>query len=105
MNINLELLSFDYLVIFIAAIFIVFGFWKGFINSVLGLLTWVGSVFITIYTYEYLSDYLSNLLLNINFLSKSKISRLCDAILYINFRNNKLVCNVFDRRWRIIISF
>ncbi len=69
MNLNIELLPFDYIVIVITCIFVVFGFWKGFINSVLGLLTWVGSVFITIYSYEYLSDYLNNLFLNIDFLS------------------------------------
>ncbi len=69
MNLNLEILPLDYVVIFITSIFVVFGFWRGFINSVLGLLTWVGSVFITIYSYEYLSNYLNNLFLNIDFLT------------------------------------
>ena len=66
--INFEFMFFDYVVLILAFIIIVFSFWKGFINSILGLLTWVGSVFITIYAYEYLSDFISNLLLNINFL-------------------------------------
>ena len=66
---NIDLLLLDYIVIILSVVIIIFNFWKGFINSILGLLTWVGSVFITIYTYEYLSNYLFNLLLNINFLS------------------------------------
>ncbi len=66
---NLNLLFFDYIVLVLSIVIILFSFWKGFINSILGLLTWVGSVFITIYTYEHLSQYLSNLLIQINFLS------------------------------------
>ena len=67
MNIDLNFLFFDYIVIILIIIITFFSFWKGFINSVLGLLTWVGSVLITIYTYEYLSNYLNKILLNINF--------------------------------------
>ena len=67
--IDIEFILFDYVLLVITLIIVIFSFWKGFINSILGLLTWVGSVFITIYTYEYLSNYLNNLLLNINFLS------------------------------------
>ena len=67
--IDIDLLLFDYIIIVLSIIIILFSFWKGFINSILGLLTWVGSIFITIYSYEYLSDYINNLLLNIDFLS------------------------------------
>ena len=63
-----ELIFFDYVVIILAAIIIIFSFWKGFINSILGFLTWVGSLFITIYAYQYLSEFLNTILLNINFL-------------------------------------
>tara|TARA_B100000676_G_C17643567_1_gene612848 strand:+ start:89 stop:631 length:543 start_codon:yes stop_codon:yes gene_type:complete len=63
-----ELIFFDYVVIILAIIIIIFSFWKGFINSILGLLTWVGSIFITIYAYQYLSEFLNTILLNINFL-------------------------------------
>ncbi len=70
MNFSLiDLLFFDYVVLLLSLIIIIFSFWKGFINSVLGLLTWVGSVFITIYTYEYLSGYLNSLLISTNLLS------------------------------------
>ncbi len=75
--INLELLLFDYLIICLTLVFIIFGFWKGFINSLLGLLTWIGSVFITIFSYKYLSSYLNNILLNISFLKDS------DGFVYI----------------------
>ena len=68
MNINIEILTLDYLILVLAAIFIVYGLLKGFVSSVLGLLTWVGSVFITIFTYEYLSLYMTKILLNLNFL-------------------------------------
>ena len=67
--INFELLLFDYLVVIFSLIIILFSFWKGFVNSILGLLTWVGSVFITIYSYELISDYFYNLLISIEFLS------------------------------------
>jgi len=69
MNLNLEILSLDYLVLVITILFIIFSLWKGFINSILGLLTWVGSILITIFSYNYLSDYINNILLNISFLS------------------------------------
>ncbi len=69
MNINLEILTLDYALIILTIFFILFSFWKGFINCSLGLLTWVGSILITVYTYEYLSLYLNNLLLSLEFLS------------------------------------
>ena len=67
---NFELIFFDYVILILTVIIITFSFWKGFISSILGLLTWIGSVFITIYAYQYLSDFLSEQLLNINFLQR-----------------------------------
>ena len=70
MNIlNLQILPFDYLIIALTIVIVIFYFWKGFINSILSLLTWIGSLFITIFSYEYLSSYLNNILVNIEFLS------------------------------------
>ena len=60
---NFELIFLDYLVLILTVIIIIFSFWKGFINSILGLLTWIGSVFITIYAYQYLSNFISEQLL------------------------------------------
>ena len=68
-TLNLDLLVLDYIVLFFSLAIVIFNFWKGFINSLLGLLTWIGSIFITIYTYEYLYEFLNITLLNINFLS------------------------------------
>ena len=67
---NFELIFFDYVILILTAVIIIFSFWKGFINSILGLLTWVGSVFVTLYSYQYLSDFLSDQLLNINFFQR-----------------------------------
>ena len=67
---NFELIFFDYVILILTAVIIIFSFWKGFINSILGLLTWVGSIFVTIYSYQYISDFLSQQLLNINFLQR-----------------------------------
>ena len=70
MNIfNFDLIFLDYIILTITTIIVVFSLWKGFINSLLGLLTWVGSIFITIYTYDYLSSYINNLLLRIELLN------------------------------------
>ena len=65
---DFELIFLDYVVLIFTAIIIIFSFWKGFINSILGLLTWVGSIFITIYTYQYLTEFIDSLLLSISFL-------------------------------------
>ena len=67
---NFDLIFFDYVILILTSAVIIFSFWKGFINSILGLLTWVGSVFVTIYSYQYLSDFLNEQLLNINFLQR-----------------------------------
>ena len=61
------IIPYDYIITLIVIIISLFCFWKGFIQSILGLLTWVGSIFITIYTYETFSNYISSRLLNINF--------------------------------------
>ena len=66
---NLDLFFLDYVVLIFTVLIIIFSFWKGFINSVLGLLTWIGSVFITIYTYNFISEFLNSLILNIDYLS------------------------------------
>tara|TARA_B100001142_G_C14058014_1_gene548544 strand:- start:13 stop:552 length:540 start_codon:yes stop_codon:yes gene_type:complete len=68
--INTLIFPYDYILITILIIIVIFSFWRGFIQSVLGLLTWIGSILITIYSYEKLSDFLTKQLLNINFLSQ-----------------------------------
>lgn len=58
---------YDYIVLTLICFVVIFCFWKGFIQSLLGLLTWVGSILITIYTYNTLADFLTNQLTNISF--------------------------------------
>ena len=60
------IVPYDYIIIIISLIIIIFSFWKGFIQSLLGLLTWFGSIIITIYSYNILSAFLSKQLLKID---------------------------------------
>ena len=55
----------DYVLIIIALLFIIFSSWKGLIQSILGLLTWVGSIIITLYSYNAFSNFLNAQLLKI----------------------------------------
>ena len=55
----------DYIVLAIGSIILFISFWRGFIASILGLLTWVGSIIITIYFYTDLSNFINYQLLNI----------------------------------------
>ena len=64
---NFELIFFDYVILILTAVIIIISFWKGFINSILGLLTWIGSVFVTIYSYKYLSEFLESSNCSINY--------------------------------------
>ncbi len=64
MLINNLIFPYDYILLTIILIIIIFSFWKGFIQSVLGLLTWIGSILITIYIYENLANFITKQLLN-----------------------------------------
>ena len=61
-NINFPL---DYVLLIIAILFIIISAWKGFIQSILGLMTWVGSIIITLYSYNAFSNFLYTQLLKI----------------------------------------
>ena len=50
-----DLYMFDYILLIITSLFVFFSVWKGFIQSILGLMTWIGSIFITLFFYEKLS--------------------------------------------------
>jgi uncharacterized membrane protein required for colicin V production len=70
--INLEtyisnFIAIDYLILSLSVFVIFFSTWKGFVNSILGMLTWVGAVLISIYLHQYLSE------LIISQLSKSEL--------------------------------
>ena len=82
-NINLYF-PLDYIILIIILLFVIFSTWKGFIQSVLGLMTWVGSIIITLYSYVSLSDYINYQLLKIEiFQSYEMISNFISIIISI----------------------
>ena len=56
---------YDYIVMTILLLIILFSLWKGFIQSILGLFTWIGSILITIYSYNSFANFLSKQILKI----------------------------------------
>ena len=74
----------DHIILTIGLIVVIFCFWKGIINSILGLLTWIGSIIITIYFYNNLSSFVNKQLLNIEILKNyEQITNLISIILSI----------------------
>ena len=74
----------DYIILTIGLIVIIFCFWKGVISSILGLLTWIGSIIITIYFYNNLSIFINKQLLNIEILQNyEQITNLISILLSI----------------------
>ena len=69
MNLNNLMFPYDHILLILIIITILICTLKGFMNSLLGLLTWIGSVLITIYAYETFSFFLNKQILNINFFS------------------------------------
>ena len=68
MNFQELIFPYDYILLIITSIIIIISLWKGFVQSLLGLLTWVGSIIITIYSYNSLSNFLSEQLNKIDLL-------------------------------------
>ena len=50
----------DYILIIISLLFIIISAWKGFIQSVLGLMTWLGSILITLYSYAEFANFINS---------------------------------------------
>ena len=74
----------DHIILIIGLIVVIFCFWKGIINSILGVLTWIGSIIITIYFYNNLSSFINIQLLNIEILKNyEQITNLISIILSI----------------------
>ena len=74
----------DHIILTIGLIVVIFCFWKGVINSILGLLTWIGSIIITIYFYNNLSNFINKQLLNIEILKNyEQITNLISIILSV----------------------
>ena len=74
----------DYIILAIGCIIIIFCFWRGIIGSILGLLTWIGSIIITIYFYKDLSNFINSQLLKINILENyEQITNLLSTIISV----------------------
>ena len=100
---NLELISlFDYFLIIFLTVSIVFSFIKGFIQSLLGLLTWIGAVIVTLIFYENIANYFTSYLNNISFLEKSGLSLIISTVLSIPFIF--LVSLIILKKMRSMIS-
>ena len=80
-NINFPL---DYVLLIIAILFIILSAWKGLIQSILGLLTWMGSIIITLYSYNVFSNFIDTQLLKIKlFQNYEMISNIISVIISI----------------------
>ena len=74
----------DYILLIIAILFIILSTWKGLIQSILGLLTWVGSIIITLYSYNAFSNFIDTQLLKIKlFQNYEMISNIISVIISI----------------------
>ena len=74
----------DYILLIIAILFIIFSAWKGLIQSILGLMTWIGSIIITLYSYNAFSNFLYTQLLKIKlFQNYEMISNILSIIISI----------------------
>ena len=56
---------YDHILLSIILLIILFSFWKGLIQSILGLFTWLGSILITIYSYNFFANFISKQILKI----------------------------------------
>jgi len=74
----------DYVLLIIGILFIIFSAWKGLIQSILGLLTWIGSIIITLYSYNAFSNFIDTQLLKIKlFQNYEMISNIISIIISI----------------------
>ena len=76
---------FDYFIIIIIFISMIFSFIKGFVQSLLGLLTWIGATIITLIFYQNLSNFISSYINKIDFFDQSGLSMIISTGLSIPF--------------------
>ena len=99
----------DYIILTMGGIVIIFSFWKGIISSILGLLTWIGSILITLYFYDNLSNFINTQLLKLNLLnSYEQITNILSTIisipliflisLFVLKRFRKIISSDLDRQ-------
>ena len=75
--------SFDYILLAITLLFIFFSIWKGFIQSILGLMTWVGSIIITLIFYKKFASYLTTKINQIDFIESTGLSEIIGIFISI----------------------
>ncbi len=74
----------DYILVSVGTVIVLICLWRGIIASILGLLTWLGSIIITIYFFRDLSNFINSQLLNIDFLGNyEQITNLISNIISI----------------------
>ncbi len=99
----------DYIILTMGGIVIIFSFWKGIISSILGLLTWIGSILITLDFYDNLSNFINTQLLKLNlFNSYEQITNILSTImsipliflisLFVLKRFRKIISSDLDRQ-------
>ncbi len=99
----------DFILLTISIIVLILCFWKGIIASILSLLTWFGSILITIYFYIDLSEFFYNQLLKIKiFKNYEQITDLISTFisipiiflisLFILKRIRKIISNDIDKQ-------
>ena len=97
MFLNNLIIPYDYILILLILLVSVFCFWKGFIQSILSLLTWIGSILITIYTYDTFANYLTSQLLNINLFQEYEyFTNILSIIISIPIILASLTLSLFD---------
>jgi len=85
LDIFFNLSLFDYFILVILIISIFFSFIKGFTQSLLGLLTWIGAAILTLIFFDNLSNFISNYMNRVEFLETSGLSSIISTILSIPF--------------------
>ncbi len=74
----------DHILLAIGSIVLAICFWRGIIASILGLLTWIGSIIITIYFYNDLANFINSQLIKINLLKNyEEITNILSSVLSI----------------------
>ena len=75
----------DYIIFIIVIVSTIYSFYRGFVQSLLGLLTWIGAVIITLIFYEQLALFIASYLNKISFLEETGLSIILSTLLSIPF--------------------
>ena len=94
---------YDYIIITIILLTILFCVWRGFVQSILGLFTWLGSILITIYSYNSFANFLTNQILKIEIFQNYEYLSIIISII-ISIPIIFLISLFFLKKIRIIIS-